>query len=290
MDLGRIGVWCRPLRQADHDDAAEAAAELEQLGYCAVWTIGGAGDGFFPLADALLAGSKRIVVASGILSIWINSASFLAEQHAAITARHPGRFLLGLGVSHAHVVERLTNRRYERPLTMMRQYLDELEATEPPVPRDELVLAALGPRMLRLSAERSLGAHPYLVNPEHTRLAREVLGPAPLLAPEQAVVLETDPVRARELARQHLSMYLKAPNYVNNFLRLGFSESDVAGGGSDRLVDAIVAWGDPDTVVARIREHHEAGANHVCVQVITGDPAALPRAEWRTLADAWFGR
>ena len=169
----------------------------------------------------------------------------------------------------------------------MAAYLDALDKTDPPVPADARVLAALGPKMLRLAAERAAGAHPYLTTPDHTRQAREILGPEPLLAPEQRVVLETDPAAARELGRRHLAIYLQLPNYTNNLRRMGFTDDDFAGGGSDRLVDAIVAWGDVDALVARVRAHHDAGAAHVCIQVLTADPRALPLTEWRTLAVAF---
>ncbi len=174
--------------------------------------------------------------------------------------------------------------RYVRPYTRMVEYLDALDAAPNPVPVPERALAALGPRMLELARDRSAGAHPYLVTPEHTREARTALGQGPLLAPEQAVVLETDPARARAIARQHLSRYLQAPNYVNNWLRLGFTQADVADGGSDRLVDALVAWGDLDAIRQRIQEHQRAGADHVCIQALAADPLALPLAQWRALA------
>jgi probable F420-dependent oxidoreductase len=176
--------------------------------------------------------------------------------------------------------------RYFRPLERMREYLDALDSAPNPVPVQERVLAALGPRMLALARDRSAGAHPYLVPVEHTELARDVLGPARLQAPEQAVVLETNPARAREIGRGHLSLYLQAPNYTNNWLRLGFTSDDLAGGGSDRLVDGLVAWGTTEAIRARIAAHHLAGADHVCIQVVTGDSRALPRDEWRTLAAA----
>ena len=285
VDLGRIGVWSGQLRRGDPQQAREAVPELEALGYGAVWMPGGAADTFFPLAEDLLSRTHRIVVASGILGVWTNPAPDVAAATAALERQAPGRFLLGLGVSHAHLVERQTGQRFEHPVAVMSRYLDELAASAHPVAGDRLVLAALGPRMLELSRDRSWGAHPYLVTPEHTRLARFVLGPRRLLAPEQAVVLETDPVRARSIARRHLATYLQAPNYTRNFLRLGFEPGDFADGGSDRLVDAIVAWGDPVTVRARVEAHFTAGADHVCLQALEADPDVLPMASWRALAD-----
>jgi probable F420-dependent oxidoreductase len=168
----------------------------------------------------------------------------------------------------------------------MQQYLDDLDAAAPPVPIAERVLAALGPRMLELARDRSRGAHPYLVTPEHTHAARAVLGPTPLLAPEQAIVFSTDPAAAREIARAHLEIYLGLPNYVNNLRRFGFVDDDVRDGGSDRLTDGIVAWGDEAAIVRRLQAHWDAGADHVCVQVLTSEPATLPRAEWRRLVAA----
>ena len=283
IDIGRIGIWSGQLRRGDTSRTPDAVAELESLGYGAVWMPGGAGSGFFPLAEACLRATSRIVVAAGILSVWTNTAEDVARARATLAADHPGRFLLGLGVSHPSAVERL-GRRFEHPVPVMRDYLDALDATSSPVSRDELVLAALGPRMLALSRDRSWGAHPYFVPPEHTRLARFVLGPRALVAPEQAVVLETDPERARRIARQHVGSYLGSPNYTNNLLRLGFAAADFANGGTDRLVDAIVAWGDLEAVGRRIDEHMTAGADHVCVQVLTEDPSRLPLDEWRTVA------
>ena len=185
------------------------------------------------------------------------------------------------------VVEARTGQRYTRPLSRLRSYLDELDALTPPIPHDRLVLAALGPRALDLAARRTAGAHPYLVTPEHSRWARGIIGPDALLAPEHKVVLESDAATARAIARRTLGRYLALPNYTNNLLRLGFTTDDFEGGGSDRLVDALVAWGDVDTVVARVAEHLDAGADHVCIQVLTAGTdgrQGLPREEWRVLA------
>jgi len=199
----------------------------------------------------------------------------------------PNRFLLGIGVSHAGLVSR-RGHDYGRPLETMQAYLDAMDAAPfqaaPPLEQPPRVLAALGPRMLELARERSWGAHPYFVPVEHTRRAREILGKDRLLAPEQAVALETDPGEARRTARLHTSSYLKLPNYVNNLRRLGYTEEDVAEGGSDRLVDAVVAWGDTDAIAARVDEHLAAGADHVCIQLLTEDRRALPMAGWRALA------
>jgi probable F420-dependent oxidoreductase len=281
MQLGRIGIWSGQF-WGERTEVVDAAAELEELGYGTLWFPNR--PSAFELARHLLDATRRAVIATGIVSIWTHVAADAAEAHHALTEAHPNRFMLGLGVSHPHLVDREEPGRYSRPLAKMRQYLDELDAAPTPVPTSERVLAALGPRMLALARDRSAGAHPYLVTADHTRRAREVLGAERLLAVEQAVVLEPDPAQARAIAREHLSRYLTAPNYVNNWFRLGFTPDDVADGGSDRLVDALVAWGGLDIILERIAQHHKAGADHVCIQVITATPQALPRDEWRTLA------
>src|SRR5438105_2732633 len=282
MDLGRIGVWSSQL-YGERAEVLDAAAELEELGYGTLWLPNR--PPIFERARELLGATRRVVAATGIVSIWTHGPADAAEAHHAIMEAHPGRFLLGLGVSHPHLVDREAPGRYTKPLSKMRQYLDQLDAASHPVPIEERMLAALGPRMLELARQRSVGAHPYLGTPEHTRRAREVLGPGRLLASEQAVLLDSDPVRARAAARAHLSRYLQAPNYVNNWLRLGFTPGDLEGGGSDRLVDALVVWGSPDSIRARVAEHHQAGADHVCVQVV-GTGEGMPRDQWRRLAAA----
>jgi len=287
VDLGRIGIWCGGPWRVDGRaaEAAEVAAELEQLGYGTLWLSGGFQPGFTSRFRMLLQATSRISVASGILSIWLANPRETAHAVAELQASHPDRFLLGLGVSHAEPVER-GGQSYTRPYGRMVGYLDELDRQEPPVPADRRVLAALGPRMLALSATRTLGAHPYFVPAERTARAREVLGAGPLLAPEQAVVLETDPARARRVARSHVARYLAAPNYTNNLRSLGYGDDDLAGEGSDRLVDAVVAWGDTAAIARRVREHHQAGADHVCLQVLLSSGDVFPRAEYRTLAEA----
>jgi probable F420-dependent oxidoreductase len=288
LDIGRIGIWsAAPIWERAGGEAAEAASELEELGYGALWLGRSAGD--LAVHRALVEATNRLVLASGIINIWTEPAEVVAASYTAIERDHPGRIVVGLGSSHAPIVESVTSQKYEKPLSRLREYLDELDELEPTVPRGRRVLAALGPRALKLAAERSAGAHPYLVTPAHTRKAREILGPDALLAPEATVVVESDPDTARALGREMLSLYLGLPNYTNNFLREGFDESDFADGASDRLVDALIAWGDPDTIAARIAEHHDAGADHVAVQVVTGGDrgtAALPREQWRELAAA----
>jgi probable F420-dependent oxidoreductase len=233
--------------------------------------------------EALLAGSARIAVATGIVSVWNQPPATAAAAYHRVSTAHPGRFLLGLGVSHAPLVE-ATGQQYQHPYGKLVEFLDGLDAATPPVPPQGRALAALGPRVLALAAARTAGAHPYLVTPEHTRQAREILGAGPLLAPEQKVVLTTDPAQAREIARAALGLYLQLPNYTSNLRRLGFTGDDISsGGGSDRLIDALVAWGDEEAIARRVAGHHAAGADHVCIQVLTGEPG-LPTEQWRRLA------
>src|SRR3954447_8141500 len=292
LNLTGTGVWSPGLRLLpDRGGAADAAAELEELGYSAIWMPGGGADTVFNAVSDLLRGTSTVTVATGILSIWDADPEWVAAERAELHDAYDGRFLLGIGVSHAPLVDRSEPGRYKRPLAAMRAYLDSLDAAAPPVLPEQRALAALGPKMLALAAERSLGTHPYLVTPEHTRVAREAVGPSKLVAPELGVVLERDAGRAREIAREFLDVYLKLPNYTNNLLRLGFSEADIADGGSDRLVDALIAWGSEDAIAARVAEHRDAGADQVLVQVLTDADrlASLPLPEWRALAPALTG-
>ena len=250
MDLGRVGIWSGVLRRGDPAEAADAAVELDELGFGALWIPGGAGGDVLGDSRRLLDATTRAVVATGILNVWMHDAQDVAQGHAALTADHPGRFLLGLGVSHAPAVER-ANQQYVKPFSKMVDYLDQLDAASPPVPHGEEVLAALGPRMLALAAQRTAGAHPYFVPPEHTALARKTLGDGPLLATEQMVVLDTDPeLGSLDGPREHLALSRPAELH-EQFRALGFTDADLASPGSDRLVDAIVAWGDPDAITAQ---------------------------------------
>ncbi|SFE08082.1 probable F420-dependent oxidoreductase, MSMEG_4141 family [Actinacidiphila alni] len=284
--LGRIGIWNSAWSRAACGEGLtwtpayeEAAAEVEALGYGAVWLGSSPG---VEAAEPVLKATERLTVATGILNIWNHDAADVAARRAAVERAHPGRFLLGLGVSHSRAVER-----YAKPYSAMRDYLTGLDEAPEPVPADRRVLAALGPKMLELSRDRAGGAHPYLVTPEHTAKARAILGDGPLLAPEVKVVLDTDLDAARGKAREHLAMYLALSNYTSNLLRSGFTEEDLAGGGSDRLVDAVFVLGDEAAVAARAAEFLAAGADHLAVQVINGDPARpLPLEEWRRLAPA----
>jgi probable F420-dependent oxidoreductase len=277
---GAIGVWSPQLREGDPRAVAEAAAELEEIGFGAIWVPGREHDDLEERLHLLLSSTRRIIVATGIVSIWTHPASGTAALHARLASEFPGRFLLGLGVSHGPSV----GNKYRKPLTEMVRYLDALDAADPPVPRTERVLAALAPRMLALARERAVGSHPYLVTPEHTRIAREALGPEALLAPEQTVVLAEAADAARAVARAWLARYLQLPNYADNLVRTGFDRADFENGGSDRLVDALVAWGDIDAIRAKVDAQRVAGADHVAIQVVTSDAAQLPREEWRRLA------
>jgi probable F420-dependent oxidoreductase len=238
----------------------------------------------------LLSATSRIIVATGIANIYARDPVTTVAGQNTLAEAYPGRFLLGLGVSHVPLVEQLRGHTYGKPVPSMRAYLEGMDRAPyravPPSIKPIRVLAALGPQMLRLAAERADGAHSYFVPPEHTSRAREILGSDRLLAVEQAVVFETDASKAREIARAHTSRYLALPNYVNNMRRLGFGDSDLTKSGSDRLIDAIVAWGDLAAITDRIRAHQSAGASHVCVQVLPADPQALPFREWRELASA----
>lgn len=280
--LGGTGVWSSGLRYGDGDVAAEAAGELEALGYTAIWLPDVGGD-LFGVVDRLLGATTTITIATGILNLWMHDAEETARRHHEFVERYGPRVLFGIGISHAPLIDAGEAGRWRRPLAVTRDYLDAIDATPHPVPLDARVLAALGPKMLELARTRAGGAHPYLVTPEHTAIARAALGPDALLAPEQAVVLEADPVEARRIARLHLASYLRLPNYSNNWMRLGFTPDDLLDGGSDRLVDALVVWGDEAAILERVQAHRDAGADHVCVQALTESPLDLPVDAWRRL-------
>ena len=252
--LGRFGSFGRGVSPAQ-------AAEIEALGYGAVW-VGGSPPAELDWVEPLLDATTSLQVATGIVNIWTAAPGPVAESFHRIQAAHPDRFVLGIGVGHPEA-----HQEYRRPIDALTEYLDKLD--EYGVPRDRRVIAALGPKVLQLSAARSAGAHPYLTTPEHTARARELIGPEALLAPEHKVVLTTNAERAREIGRKALAVYLDLANYVNNWKRLGFDGDDVAKPGSDRLVDAVVAYGTPDQIAARLTEHLDAGADHVPVQVLT---------------------
>jgi probable F420-dependent oxidoreductase len=292
MDLKPVGIWTGQLDYQPANQAKEAVAELEELGYGAIWVGEAVGREALSNAGLLLSATRRLVVATGIANIWVRDALAMVAGQNTLAEAYPERFLLGLGVSHAPLIEGMRGHHYQRPLAAMRQYLDAMDEVVssyravPPGTPPPRVLAALGPKMLTLAAKRAQGAHSYFVPPEHTAQARDQLGPDSWLIPEQAVVLENDSERAREIARRHTSRYLRLPNYTNNLRRLGFGDEDLAGSGSDRLVDAMVAWGDENAIVGRVRAHLDAGADHVCVQVLDPDRRGLPAAQWRRLAPA----
>ncbi|TVS88240.1 LLM class F420-dependent oxidoreductase [Mycobacterium helveticum] len=284
MELTGVGIWSSQLRYGDASESAEAAAELDELGFPALW-IPDVGGPVLGAVARLLAATRRTVIATGILNLWMHAPGEVAESHAELTAEHGDRFLLGIGVSHAPLIDAGQPGRYRKPLAATAAYLDGLDAAPRPVPVESRVLAALGPKMLALSASRARGAHPYLVTPEHTAYARSVVGQGPLLLPEQGVILCDTYDEARRIGTDTLRAYLSMPNYANNMLRCGFSEDDVTQV-TDRLFDALIAWGDEEAVMRRVAEHHAAGADHVCVQVLTDDPRAFPREQWRRIAAA----
>jgi probable F420-dependent oxidoreductase len=270
--LGRFGIW-RSAGQV----TAQLAAGIEKLGFGALW-LGGSPGGDLVQAEELLDATATLVLATSIVNMWQDPPATVAASFARIAARQPGRFLLGVGAGHREATQQ-----YASPLETLTRYVDVLRGDG--VPRNGLVLAALGPKVLRLAAERTAGAIPYLVTPEHTRQAREILGPGPLLAPEQKVVLDTDPERARALGRTRLRPYLGLVNYTSNLRRLGWSGDDLADGGSDALVDALIVHGSPGEVAAQLGRHLEAGADHVCVQLLT-PPGTDPLGGYQELARA----
>jgi probable F420-dependent oxidoreductase len=290
LDLGRIGIWTAVLDAVPSAEAQRLAGVIEEAGFETLWIPETIGRDPFVSATLLLSSTSTLRVATGIANIYARDALTMANTQRTLEEAFPGRFLLGLGVSHHHLVDHIRHHDYSKPYSRMVAYLDGMDSAlfmaVGPSERPPTVLAALGPKMLRLAGERTAGAHPYFVPVEHTAQAREILGEGPVLAPEQMVVLETDPARAREVARAAMAIYLGAPNYVNNLKRLGFTDDDVAGGGSDALVDAIVAWGTVDDVKARVDAHVAAGADHVCVQVLGASLTDVPEAAWRDLGAA----
>ena len=265
-NLGRFGVWTFGA------PTPEQAAEIEKLGYAAVWP-GGSPAGDLAFVEPLLAATEKLQVATGIVNVWTAPAAQVAESFHRIEAAHPGRFILGVGIGHPEHTEE-----YRKPYDVLVEYLDDLDAAGVPVARR--VVAALGPKVLRLAADRSAGAHPYLTTPEHTAQARELIGPAAFLAPEHKVVLtdgsDEAAEEARAIGRQTVDFYLNLSNYLNNWRRLGFTEDDIAKPGSDALIDAVVAHGTPDAIAARLTEHLDAGADHVTIQVLGGWDKLVP--------------
>lgn len=288
IDIGPVGIWQGVFDRHPAARVREAVAELEEIGWRTLWLPETVARDPFVAASMLLAATSEMRIATGIASIWARDPMTTANASMTLNEAFDGRFLLGLGVSHHTLTEWVRKHDYAKPLTRMREYLERMDASmyRGPAPAEppQRVIAALGPRMLALGAELADGVHPYFVPVEHTAIARRAVGPDKIVATEQMVVLETDPGRAREVARRHMAIYLGLPNYANNLLRLGFTEDEV-GEPADRLVDAIVAWGTVDDIAARVRAHHDAGASHVCLQVLRPDEE-LPMAEWRDLAAA----
>ncbi|GAA4980756.1 LLM class F420-dependent oxidoreductase [Yinghuangia aomiensis] len=294
-DLGRVGLWTSAFDFLPVPRLRDTAAELDALGYGALWWGETVGRETFTQALLVLESAPRIPVATGIANVWARDAVATNGAARTLLDAHPGRFLLGLGVSHQPLVEGLRpgGNVYDKPLALMKRYLDGLDgalyfAAEGELPRPPRVLAALGPKMLELAAERSEGAHTYLVTPEHTAEARGVLKDG-YLAVEQAAVLTADRETALRRGREHVKPYLGLPNYRNNWLRLGFDEADFADGGSERLLDALVVWGDEAAIRARVDEQFAAGADHVCVQVLGESMVDCPIEDWRVLAAALVG-
>lgn len=289
IDIGPVGIWQGIFDRHPAGRVREIAAELDAMGWPCVWIPETLGRDPFVTAAIVFEATERIEVATGIASIWARDALTTANVTKTLNEAYGGRFLLGLGVSHHTITEWVRKHEYRQPYTRMREYLERIDkarfaAPEPAEPPTR-VIAALGPKMLALGAELADGVHPYFVPVEHTALAREAVGPGKIVATEQMVVLETDPSAAREIARRHMAIYLGLPNYANNLLRLGFTEEEITGA-ADRVVDAIVAWGTVDDAVARVRAHQDAGASHVCVQVLTAEPDEVPLPQWQELAAA----
>ena len=279
MDFGRLGVWTW-IDTMSAEETADFAARIEELGYSMLWVPEAVGRDPFTILGYLAARTSKLKLATGIANIYARDPMTMRAIQHTLAEASGGRFVLGLGVSHAPMVAGIRGHEYGKPVTTMRNYLESMgkalyvgpqAAEEAPI-----VLAALRQNMLRLAGEKSRGAHPYFVTPEHTARAREILGEGPILAPEQKVLLETDASRAREIARANMKTYLALPNYQNNLRWLGFGDDDLADGGSDRLVDAIVAWGDEKAIAERIQAHYDAGADHVCIQPFRADGAPGP--------------
>lgn len=261
-DLGRFGVWTFGTPKV------EQAKEIEKLGYGAIW-IGGSPAGDLKYVEPILEQTETLQLATGILNVWKDPADEVAEAYHRVEKAYPGRFLLGIGIGHPEHTDE-----YRKPYDVLVEYLDALDAAK--VPTSRRVLAALGPKVLKLSADRSAGAHPYLTTPEHTGQARNILGNSVYLAPEHKVVLTTDADEAREIGRKAVDFYLNLSNYLNNWKRLGFSDQDIHKPGSDKLIDAVVAHGTPEAIAARLNEHLESGADHVTIQVLGGWDELIP--------------
>jgi probable F420-dependent oxidoreductase len=292
LQLGRVGLWTADFDLVPMKVAQEGIARVEEMGFSTVWVPEAVLREPFASTALLLSATKSMVLATGIASLHARTAQTMQAGWKTLTEAFPERFLLGIGVSHAPMVQGVHKGSYDKPYSTMVEYLDAMDAgvyfSPQPVTPPRRVLAALGPKMLTLAAARGEGAHPYFTPVEHTAFARETIGKDALLAPELAVVLNQEPATAREIASKYMSTYTRLPNYANNLKRFGFTDDEITGH-ADRLVDAIVPRGSVDVIVSRIREHLDAGADHVCVQVLTGTPGVLPMREWEELADAVRG-
>jgi probable F420-dependent oxidoreductase len=282
MKLSKLGVWAG-MDAFTAPEAAAFAQRVEAWGYGALWIPEAMGRNSLVHAAWLLANTSQLVIATGIANIYARDWVAASSAQKALNEQSGGRFLLGLGVSHSPLVEGFRGQHYGKPVETMQAYLEGMKkaryvAPPPPEP-PKTVIAALGPRMLALAAEQADGAHPYNVTPDHTAEARKILGPGKLLCPEQMVLSETDPAKARATARATLAVYMSLPNYFKNWQRLGFTDADFADGGSDRLVDAIVAWGDDEAIRARLQTHWDAGADHVCIQALGGVGKPFPKPD-----------
>lgn len=291
-DFGQVGVWTYQLDLQPADAARLAASRLEQFGFRLLWISDSRRRDVLTNAAILLGATGGLGVATGIASIYGRDPMTMAFSQKTLAEAFPNRFLLGLGVSHRSIVEGQRGHVYGPPVTTMRRYLEAMSqadylSPQPPAGGCPVILGALGPKMLGLARDLTAGAHPYHTTPEHTRQARTILGPGAFLAPEQSVIFEADPAIARAAARARLAGTFRHPAYARNLRHLGFTGDDLAGGGSDRLIDSLVAWGDEPAVTKRIREHLAAGADHVAVQVIPAGERNLPFPQWQLLAEAF---
>jgi probable F420-dependent oxidoreductase len=282
-ELGRIGIWSMELRMAGASEAADAAAELDDLGYPALWIPGLSGQGAVQRVEELLVATRRATIATGVLGLWSQNPEQLAKEHHRLKEEHGKRIMTGIGVSDAASAQSV-GATYPGAVTAMNEYLDRIDAAANPIPTGERILAAMGPKMNQLAARRACGSHPFLVSPQYVAHSREVGSDVMVIAPHQAVVLDSRPTEARDAARAGIGPALDLPSYQRNLRRMGFDDGDLIRGGSDRLIDALVAWGDVEAIAERIDEHREAGADHVALQVLTVPDGPTAMTAWRELA------
>ncbi len=292
IDIGKAGIWQANFDGLPAAEIAKAVKKLEGMGWKCIWSPEALGRDVLITSSIILNASKKLHAATGIAQIHARHPMTMAGAQKALAQAHQNRFLLGLGVSHAPFIEGVRKLSYEKPLSYMESYLKEMREavymSVEPSQTPPVFLAALGPKMLELAASKADGAHPYNTLPSHTESARKIMGKDAFLAPEQKVIFETDPQKARETARASIGFYMELPNYINNFLRMGFTEADIKDV-SDRFIDGLFSWGDMDAIKNRITEHLEAGADHVAIQVISApDAKGLPMAEWKALAKEYF--